>query len=87
MSYVNVFCYGINSEQAGALAKALEVEVSYMDEEHLPTLEVESASDLLALCYAFKSAVSINADFLDIYFDELSPSEIQKGMEYLGVEL
>ena len=89
MSYVNVFCYGINSEQAGALAKALEVEVSYMDEdeEHLSTLEVESASDVLALCYAFKSAVSINADFLDIYFDELSPSEIQKGMEYLGVEL
>lgn len=84
MSYINVFCYGIKSEKVEALAKAMEVEVSYM--EHLPVLEVFSASDALALCYAFKSAVKFDAEFLDIYFDKLSPSEIQQGMEYLGVE-
>ena len=89
MSYVNVFCYNIDADKVEALAKAIEVEVSYVDdeEEHLPVLEVETASDVLALCYAFKPAVKFDADFLDIYFDKLGTVELQKGMEYLGVEL
>ena len=85
MSYVNVFCYNIDADKVEALAKANALEVSYV--EHLPVLEVETASDVLALCYAFKSAVKFDADFLDIYFDKLGTVELQKGMEYLGVEL